>query len=335
LIVAAQGESYKIDNTVLNKPPCIKQCILEAILTELEDKLNRYKEPSSPTEKEKQDRAERMVRDGVEAWQGFEGISLRYLPKGSYKNNTNVRTDSDVDIAVIREGLYYYNTDLLRPEDAAPINAVPSSSLPLLGIALRGELEKALCEKFGSACDTTGNTAITVSENSGRVSADVVPSFPYRLYYYDSLGQITFVEGTKTFRKDGSQIVNYPEQQYSNGVARNNATSRRYKFLVRILKRLENDLVTAGKIDELPSYFMECLVYRVPNSYFGSASATPLTDDLKAVLVYIFGSTDDGSAVSWYEPNEIKKLFESGQPWTMQDARNLTLQVWAHLGLGS
>jgi hypothetical protein len=307
----------------------------EVVLTELEDKLNRYKEPSSPTEKEKQDRAERMVRDGVEAWQGFDGVSLRYLPKGSYKNNTNVKADSDVDIAVIREGLYYYNTDLLRPEDAAPINAGPSSSLPLLGTALRDELEKALCAKFGAACDTSGKTAITVSENSGRVSADVVPSFPYRLYYYDSLGQVTFAEGTKTFRKNGSQIVNYPEQQYSNGVAKNNATGRRYKSLVRILKRLENDLVTAGKINELPSYFMECLVYGVPNRYFGSTSFTPFTDDLRAVLAYIYGATNDGTAASWYEPNEIKKLFGPAQPWTIQDAHNLTLKIWTYLGLGS
>ncbi|MGH7929800.1 MAG: nucleotidyltransferase domain-containing protein [Candidatus Binatia bacterium] len=304
-------------------------------MTTLEDKLNRYKEPSSPTEKEKQDRAERMVRDGVKAWSGFDGVSLRYLPKGSYKNNTNVKADSDVDIAVIREGLYYYNTDLLKPEDVASIGTGPPSSLSLKGMALRVELEKALCDKFGSACDTSGNTAITVSENSGRVSADVVPSFPYRLYYYDSLGPVTYVEGTKTFRKDGSQVVNYPEQQYSNGVTKNNATSRRYKYLVRILKRLENDLVTAGEIGELPSYFMECLVYRVPNKHFGSTSATPLTDDLKAVLAYIFGSMDDGSAVDWYEPNEIKKLFGAGQPWAMQNAHNLTLQIAAHLGFGS
>lgn len=304
-------------------------------MTTLEDKLNRYKEPSSPTEKEKQDRAERMVRDGVKAWAGFDDISLRYLPKGSYKNNTNVKADSDVDIAVIREGLYYYNTDLLKPEDAVSIGTGPPSSLSLKGTALRLELERALCDKFGSACDTSGKTAITVSENSGRVSADVVPSFPYRLYYYDSRGQVTFVEGTKTFRKDGSQIVNYPEQQYGNGVAKNNATSRRYKFLVRILKRLENDLATADKLSELPSYFMECLVYRVPNRHFGSTSANPLTDDLRAVLAYIFDATDNGSAASWYEPNEIKTLFGAGQPWTMQDAHNLILQAWAHLGLGS
>jgi hypothetical protein len=52
-------------------------------VTALEDMLNRHKEPSSPTEQDKQDRAERMVRDGVAAWSGFDGVPIRYLPKGS------------------------------------------------------------------------------------------------------------------------------------------------------------------------------------------------------------------------------------------------------------
>jgi len=244
-------------------------------VTALEEMLNRYKEPSSPTEQDKQDRAERMVRDGVAAWSGFNGVSIRYLPKGSYKNNTNVKADSDVDIAVIDTDLYYYDTSLLTPADQAAISGggVASAS-PLQGMRLRTELEKALTAKFGSACDTSGKTAITITENSGRVSADAVPSFPFWLYYYDALGRVTHVEGTKTFRKDGSQVVNYPEQQYTNGVAKNQATGRRYKFLVRILKRLENDLVKAGKLTELPSYFMECLVYCVPNSQFGHRTDT-------------------------------------------------------------
>jgi hypothetical protein len=304
-------------------------------MTALEDKLSGYKEPSSDDEKDKQERAERMVREGVAAWSGFGGVSIRYLPKGSYKNNTNVKKDSDVDIAVINTELYYYDVSLLSASDQAAVNGnTTPATAPLQGAALRIELEKALGAKFGAACDTTGKTAITISENSGRVSADAVPSFPYRLYYYDS-SKVAYVEGTKTFRKNGSEVVNYPEQQYTNGVAKNNRTGRRYKFLVRILKRLENDLVAAGKIAELPSYFMECLVYRVPDNLFGHAGLTPLTDDLKSVLGYLWQETNSGDAEAWYEPNEVKKLFNAGQPWSMQDAENLALTAWGHLGLGS
>jgi len=162
----------------------------------------------------------------------------------------------------------------------------------------------------------------------------VVPSFDHRKYYYDSVGRVRYYEGTITYRTDNTTVINYPEQQYTNGVAKNNRTGKRYKQLVRILKRLENDLVNARIIKELPSYFMECIVYCVPDSQFGHTGWTPLTDDLKAVLAHIYNATGtNGSATSWKEPNEIKPLFSSSQPWTMYDAHNLTSEVWNYLKL--
>ncbi|TYK44566.1 nucleotidyltransferase [Actinomadura decatromicini] len=300
-------------------------------MTALEDKLNRYKEPSSPTEQDKQDRAERMVRNAALDWSGFDQITLGFFPKGSYANNTNVRTDSDVDIAVLHEGLYYHDSSALKPSDKSD-GAVTGFHYP--GLAFRRELEKAMNDAFGSACDTTGKTAIEVAENSGRVKADVVPSFHFRKYFYDEQGKLTYHQGHKVFRTDGTTVVNYPQQQLDNGRAKNTRTRRRYKYLVRILKRLENDLVAAGKMDELPSYFMECLVYCVPDGHFNHQGETPLTDDLKAVLGYIWNRTDTGGeAQKWFEPNGIKQLFSTGQPWTMADARDLTAKAWSHLKL--
>jgi hypothetical protein len=301
-------------------------------MSALEDKLNNYKKPSSTTEKDKQERAERMVRLATQAWSASQGIGLLYLPKGSYHNNTNVRSDSDVDIAVIHDGMHYYDDSALASHHK--INGrVTTKHYP--GLSFRKELEVALVKQFGAdGCDITGKTAITINANSGRVNTDVVPSFLYRKYYYDALGNVMYHLGTKTYRKDGSAVLNYPEQQHANGVAKNNRTGKRYKYLVRILKRLENDLVAADLIDELPSYFMECLVYCVPDSRFGSSTSTPLTDDLKAVLAHIHhGVTTPGVASSWMEPNEIKPLFDAGQPWTMVQAKELTEQVWSHLGL--
>lgn len=297
----------------------------------LEDKLNNYKKPSSDTEKDKQDRAERMVRDAVSGWEGFKNIGLLYLPKGSYANNTNVRVDSDVDIAVIHDGFYYYDDSNLDERHKIH-GSVTIEHFP--GTTFRSELELALVDAFGTSdCDTSGNTAITISGNSGRVNTDVVPSFMFRKYYYDEFGNITFHLGTKTYRKDGSTVINYPEQQHSNGIAKNNRTNKRYKYMVRILKRVENDLVVAGLIDVLPSYFMECLVYRVSDMCFGHTGNTPLTDDLREVLAYINNAAENGNAALWLEPNEIKPLFDNGQPWSVEDAKNLTVKAWNYLGL--
>ncbi|MFJ5301095.1 hypothetical protein [Streptomyces sp. NPDC088350] len=302
-------------------------------MTALEEKLARYTAPSSDTEQDKQDRAERMVCKAVESWSGFDGVGIRLLPKGSYKNNTNVRADSDVDIAVIHKGFNYFNDDELLPADK--ILRRPLTGKRYEGASFRAELEKAMEHAYGGDCDTSGSTAIEIAENGGRVKTDVVPSFGHRKYYYDAQGAVRYFEGTTTRRTNGEWVINYPEQQYDNGVTKNERrTGRRYKKMVRILKRVENDLVAAGKIDALPSYFMECLVYCVPNDRFNHDGVTPLTDDITAVIKHIWNQTKpDGSAKDWFEPNDIKPLFGPGQKWSMGDAHTLALEAWRNLGL--
>lgn len=300
----------------------------------LEDKLAGYKNPSSDNEKDKQGRAKRMVQDAVKGWSGFERITYRILPKGSYANNTNVKADSDVDIAVIHDGFHYFDDSELPPN--RKIKRSPVTSFHYDGADFRSELEKALRAKFRSQCDTSGKTAITVRETSSRVSIDVVPSFQYRKYYFDSLFGVQYHEGTKTRRANGTWVVNYPEQQLKNGRKKNRRTKGRYKHQVRILKRIENELVKAGKIGTLPSYFMECLVYNVPDGKLNPLLTTaPLTSGLKAVLSHICTATESGSSASWNEPNDIKKLFGDEQSWSVQDARDLAIKTWNQYKLGS
>jgi hypothetical protein len=276
-----------------------------------------------------------MVRAAVNGWSGVDGVMVDFLPKGSYKNNTNVRADSDVDIAVIHKGFRYFNDSALREDDK--IVRQPITCKRYEGAAFRAELERAMRAVYGGDCDTSGSTAIEIAENGGRVKADVVPSFIHRKYFYDAKGQVRYFEGTTTLRTSGEWVVNYPEQQYANGVAKNDhiRTGQRYKQMVRILKRVENDLVAAGYIDALPSYFMECLVYCAPDNLFNHQSSTPLTDDFTAIICYLWNQTKPGGpAANWYEPNGIKPLFGDGQKWSMSDAHQLAAQTWHHLGLG-
>lgn len=168
-------------------------------MTALEDKLNRYRQPSSDHEQDKQERAERMVKQAVGRWaEDFDGIRIKYVPKGSYTNNTNVRQDSDVDIAVVRTDFHYFDSSELN---AADKKTGSGHTYPLEGIQFRNSLAQFLKSKFGADCDTTGSTAIELCENSSRVSADVVPSFMYRKYYYDALGEISYHEGQKVLRR--------------------------------------------------------------------------------------------------------------------------------------
>ena len=86
---------------------------------------------------------------------------------------------------------------------------------------LRSELAAALTKKFPGQVDTSGSTAIQINSGSARVDADAVPCFTYRYYFSPTdTGQ-----GTKIFTKTGKVIVNYPEQQLTNGRNKNNRTN--------------------------------------------------------------------------------------------------------------
>lgn len=297
-------------------------------MTALETKLAGWVGPSSTTEKDKQDRTERMIRDAINAHEPFQTLSRKIYAKGSYANNTNVRSDSDVDIAVECENVYY--------SDEHVPGAKPGGTTPYTGEwtpnRLRSELVLALRAKFGDAVDASGSTAIQIHSSSARVEADVVPCFKYRYYFSPT----SFREGAKVFKADGGSIANYSALQLTNGRSKNTATNQAFKKTVRILKRLENSMVTAGVHPEVPSYFVECLVYNCPNSMFTQSSWTAV---VKSVIAHIYhsleGAEPSDNGKRWLEVNKAKYLFSSSQKWTRADGRAFALAAWNHLGLAS
>lgn len=295
----------------------------------LEEKLAGWTGPSSDSEQEKQDRAERMVKQAVENHEPFKGYSFRVFTKGSYKNNTNVRSDSDVDIAVQCQELCYW--------EEQTSGAHPSGSGSYQGIwtpsKLRSELTSALKAKFPGEVDASGSTALRVNAGSARVDADVVPSFDYRYYYSPT----SWHDGSKVFKKDGSDIVNYPDEQYKKGVAKNNRTSRSYKSAVRIMKRVENAMVEAGYHRVVPSYFIECLVYNCPDQVLLRST---WVSTIKGVISHIFHELEGNEPVEsggdrWLEVSEWRYLFHSGQSWTRQDGRDFAKAAWNYLELSN
>lgn len=297
-------------------------------MTALEEKLAGWTSPSSATEQDKQDRTERMIREAIANHEPFQSLSRNIYAKGSYANNTNVRADSDVDVAV--ECLNVLYSDEHEP------GVAPSGSTPYTGewtpAKLRAELVVALRAKFGDAVDTSGTTAIQVHSTTARVEADVVPCFSYHYYFSPT----NFREGAKVFKNDGTTVENYSNLQLTNGRAKNNRTNQAFKKAVRILKRLENTMFEAGYHREVPSFFVECLVYNCPESVFKGSSWTAIAE---RVLAHIY-STLDGAEPSnasdrWLEVSEAKYLFGGKQKWTRKDGRDFAYACWNYLGLGS
>lgn len=287
----------------------------------LEDKLSGWTGPSSNTEKDKQDRTERMIREAINSHAPFNNCSLRVFAKGSYANNTNVRADSDVDIAVeCTEVQYWGESEKGNHPASQPYKGVWTPS------KLRAELIAAMTAKFPGQVDSSGSTAIQINSSSSRVDADVVPCFSYRYYM-----KYVTRDGTKIFKKDSSSIVNYPVQQMEKGTAKNNATGYAYKKGARLLKRVENAMAADGKFRELPSFFMECLAYNCPDEVF---SRSTWTERLKGMLFHIWDNLqgDEPDEGRWLEVNECLFLFHSGQKWTRADGREFAKAAWNYFG---
>ncbi len=294
-------------------------------MASLEDRLVSWTGPSSATEQDKQERTERMVKEAVRDHPGCQNCMLSVYTKGSYPNNTNVKADSDVDVAVQCSDVFYW--------DPADSRAGASTITPYTGSwtpsKLRSEVLSALEAKFPDQVDSSGSTAIKVNSSTARVDADVLPCFDYR-YYFANGG---YREGSRAYKTDGSPITNYPYQQLRNGIAKNYATAMRYKKAVRVLKRIENFMVADSVIDELPSYFMECLVYNVPNPVL---TRTTWVEVIRGILGHVYeglqGPEPVEESARWLEVNDCKFLFHFSQKWTRADGRALAQSAWDYLG---
>lgn len=287
----------------------------------LEDKLAGWTGPSSDTEQDKQDRTERMILQAIDSHEPFNNCSLKVYAKGSYANSTNVRSDSDVDIAVeCTEVLYWEESEKGVYTPGKPYEEIWTPA------KLRAELLSAMKAKFSDQVDSTGSTAIQINSSSARIDADVVPCFSYR--YYMKYGSR---DGTKIFKTDGSSIVNYPAQQLEKGIAKNKLTGYAYKKGARLLKRIENAMAEDGTFRELPSFFIECLAFNCPDTMFAHST---WIECLRAMLFHIWDQLqgDEPDSGRWMEANECFFLFHSNQNWSREDGREFAKAAWNYFG---
>jgi hypothetical protein len=297
--------------------------------------LRSWVKPPSDNEDAKRDKTEAEIKAALRASSALSGVTYKVYAKGSYANNTNVRLDYDVDIAVECTDFYYYSKEGIGPDvrKAAVFEAATKSYKDGYTYEkFKRDVEEALIDYYGASAVTRGNIAMRVREKKTTLPADVVPCYEYHYVYdVDAYDNPLYYKGTRVYKDSGGYIHNWPEQQRINGIAKNNVTGLRYKRMVRALKRLENELVTRGKISELPSFFMECLVYNVPNTYLNSSDS--YVTSMRGVLATIFNETlSEERCKKWLEVNERKYLFHQSQSWTCLQAHELAERAWDYIG---
>lgn len=282
-------------------------------------RFETWAQPLSTSEEQKCLNAESVIKSALEFHDELTGIDLEVFLQGSYKANTNVRSDSDIDISIRCSNTYFYK---LPP-------GVNAYDIPIFPVTLdfstyRAKVWKALLDRFTATGVQDGNKAFKVRENTYRICADVVPTFVYKEFYRQ--GSDLYVKtGSAFLSKSGRLIVNWPEETYSNGVLKNNRTMRRYKKVVRILKGLRNEMDDAGypSAKKISSFQISCLAYNVMDVFY-------LSDDLYDVVQGVvsqiwFHALDSSRSGSWTEIDEIKPLFPADQP---NKAREVSAFFW-------
>lgn len=282
-----------------------------------EDRFARWSNPPSNTEAEKIERTERMIREAVGANEYLSGLDIRIIVQGSYRNNTNIRSESDVDICVLMRNTYHYAT-LPGARRRSNIFHQPIVYHPA---ELKQALHGALINKFGVQNVEWGNKCIKIHSTTARVNADVVAAITHRLYIPAAGHEIDIntpaLEGIAIHPDSGSIIINWPEQHYQNGCTKNIETGQRFKSIVRVLKILNLEMENTA-YSPIQSFLVESLVYNCPEHCFVSNA---LYTNVQNVLTHIsFLSGIFGNSNNWYEVNGIKKLFDSTQPWNINDA---------------
>ena len=228
-----------------------------------ESQLSRWSD-HGPQESSK--RTHEAIRQVLDAYWWPQGMTYEFYLQGSYRNDTNIRGDSDVDVVLELTSAFNYDaTPLSQYEQEALASSFPPAAYNWNDF--RRETLKALESGFGKEMVAQGNKSIKLKADPPRLAADVVVCLTHR--EYNSFN--SYVEGITFWAlRDKRWIVNYPNEHYKNSAAKSARTWDRYKRTVRMFKNARNHLESSGRIssDLAPSYFVECLLHNAPDSEF-------------------------------------------------------------------
>lgn len=201
--------------------------------------------------------------------------------QGSYKNDTNVYGDSDVDVVVRLNQTFYTDLDQLSEEDKTLWNSARSDADYSLS-QFKSDVLSWLRTKYGADANP-GSKAILIKGSGTRRDADVLVCAKLRRYHrFKNWTDQKYTEGICFFRSDGTRIDNFPTQHSENATQKHQDTKSWFKHTVRIYKNLRNKLIQDHAIEDglAPSYFLEGLLYNVPAGRFGGSEQQNFKDTL-------------------------------------------------------
>lgn len=253
------------------------------------------------------------IRNAVQNHDWSDGVQYEVYLQGSYKNDTNIRGDSDVDVVVQLNSSFRSNLSEDQKRRFGFTNATYGWH------EFRTDVLTVLRNYYGWHKVQDGRKSLKVQ--TPYLPADVVVCIQYRKYPSYPQNVNDYVEGMSFHvPSEGRWVINYPKRHYDNGVTKNaqSQTNGWYKPTVRMFKNARTYLVDRGTIpsDLAPSYFLECLLYNVPHGKYG----TTFQDTFCNIVNWL-------SKVSFRDfvcQNEQLALFgHAPEQWSEESARRL------------
>lgn len=212
----------------------------------------------------------KTIKDTLEAPASlYSNRNYRVFLQGSYGNDTNIWTESDVDVVIALDDCFHSDIAKLTETEKAAYesafhNAVYTHS------DFKRDVLSVLTDKFGNAA-IEGDKAISVAADGNRRKADVLAAIQYRRYYkFNDINDQSYDEGICFWNSAGDRVANYPRQHSANLTLRHQSTQGWLKPMIRVLKNVRGRCITEGLLDEgiAPSYYLEGLLYNVPPEKF-------------------------------------------------------------------
>lgn len=201
---------------------------------------------------------------------GYHTKNYTISLQGSYGNDTNIVKESDVDVVIRLDTIFTYDiTPLPQPEQVAFKATHPDSVYTHRNF--REDVLAVLYERFKNDVEP-GSKAVMIKPLHNRRKIDVLIAIKHKKYSrFTAIGNEEVVTGISFHKADGARVVNYPTQHRENLVTKNQNTGEYFKHIVRIFKNARQKLIEHEVIEEgiAPSYYLEGLLYNVPNEKFG------------------------------------------------------------------
>jgi len=245
---------------------------------------------------------------------GYADKNYTVFLQGSYGNDTNIYAESDVDIVIKLNDCFRHDLNEL-PEDQKAAFKAAHSDATYNHVDFKRDVLSVLVAGYGDDV-IPGDKAINIATNGSRRKVDVIAAIQYRRYhkFLNNSDQV-YDEGICFYSGAGECIANYPKQHSENCTAKHQATNEWFKPMVRVLKNLRGKLVEEKMIEAgvAPSYYIEGLLYNVPNEKFGNNYDNSFVNCINWIL--------EADRSKFVCANEQYYLLREGSPVTWQDAK--------------